>query len=57
MVKRNGSTELGSEVLVYRTEGGKKKPTERRPEKTARREVNYLVFVQFLSAAEIILCT
>ena len=24
MVRRNGSLELGSEVLVYRTEGGKK---------------------------------
>lgn len=46
MVKRNRSTDFGSDMLVDRIEGGTKS-TERRPEKTARREVNYLVFVNF----------
>lgn len=34
-------------MFVYRTERRKIKPTGRRSEKPARREVNYLVFANF----------
>lgn len=53
MVKRNGPTEIGSEVSV----GRYKKATERLSKKTARREVNCLVLVNPLSATETILHT